>query len=64
MFYCTVLYHILCGYELLKRKLSVDGSGEVGPLGMIFAGGMAGVFCWLVCWPQDVIKSRMQSDPR
>ncbi|KAI8058074.1 mitochondrial carrier domain-containing protein [Syncephalis plumigaleata] len=51
------------GYELLKRNLSTDGSGDVGPLGMIFAGGMAGVFCWLVCWPQDVIKSRMQSDP-
>ncbi|RKP24594.1 mitochondrial carrier domain-containing protein [Syncephalis pseudoplumigaleata] len=50
-------------YELLKRRLSTDGSGEVGPLGMIFAGGTSGVLCWLVCWPQDVIKSRMQSDP-
>jgi solute carrier family 25 carnitine/acylcarnitine transporter 20/29 len=49
-------------YEVLKRAMTPKDAEDCGPLGMVIAGGTAGVFCWLVCWPQDVIKSRMQSD--
>jgi len=28
---------------------------------VLFAGGMAGVFNWLTCIPQDTVKSRYQT---
>ena len=46
-------------YEAIK---SVSfSSGEVSSLHMLLAGGLAGVAAWLPCYPQDVIKSRMQA---
>lgn len=33
-------------------------------LAVLFAGGMAGMFSWLVVYPLDVIKSRLQADVR
>ena len=29
---------------------------------VLFSGGMAGIFSWLVTYPQDVIKTRIQAD--
>ena len=34
---------------------------DLNPLQTIFAGGMAGVFNWLVAIPPDVLKSRLQT---
>ena len=36
---------------------------DVGILGTMFAGGMAGVTLWSVIFPADVIKSRLQVSP-
>ena len=46
-------------YEALKAMLNQElGVHQLNPL---MAGGFAGIAAWLVCYPQDVIKSRMQS---
>jgi len=50
------------GYEAFKRLLA-DEKGNVGPFSTLFAGGMAGVFNWLVALPADVLKSRLQTAP-
>ncbi|KAI9149737.1 hypothetical protein H9P43_009916 [Blastocladiella emersonii ATCC 22665] len=38
-------------YEILRQH-------DVAPF---LAGGLAGIACWLPCYPQDVLKSRVQS---
>jgi len=38
------------------------GDGQVGTLGMLLAGGMAGVVSWIVTFPIDVVKTRLQCD--
>jgi len=43
-------------YELIVRNLG-DSTGAI-----LFGGGMAGVLSWIVTYPQDVIKSRLQAD--
>ena len=49
-------------YEWLKRALSPAGKeGELSPLRTIVAGGMAGMFNWLVAIGPDVLKSRLQT---
>jgi len=55
-------YAYFAAYEYFKRTLS-DDSGKLNPLATLFAGGMAGVFNWLVSIPPDVLKSRLQSAP-
>jgi solute carrier family 25 carnitine/acylcarnitine transporter 20/29 len=45
-------------YEALTRF----GDGQVGTLGMLMAGGMAGVVSWIVTFPIDVVKTRLQCD--
>ncbi|TPX33366.1 hypothetical protein SmJEL517_g03701 [Synchytrium microbalum] len=52
-------------YELSKRLLA--GSNPQEPLAawqLLLAGGFAGIAAWLPCYPQDVLKSRIQSDTR
>jgi solute carrier family 25 carnitine/acylcarnitine transporter 20/29 len=39
------------------------GSQEASTTDMLIAGGLSGIVAWLLCFPQDVVKSRMQSDP-
>ena len=54
----------LGAYEALKGKSSErhsDGKETVADL--LLSGGFAGIAAWLVCFPQDVVKSRMQSNP-
>ncbi|CAG8582385.1 2394_t:CDS:2, partial [Acaulospora colombiana] len=46
-----------------NRKKGAD-RGKLSSWELLFAGGMAGIACWIPCYPQDVIKSRMQSDLR
>jgi len=52
-------------YEVIMRLL-VPAGGSTSDLNMmntIFAGGMAGIFNWMVALPPDVVKSRLQSAP-
>lgn len=44
-------------YECCKSKLGHS------PPALLISGGLAGIASWLVSYPQDVIKSRMQSNP-
>lgn len=48
-----VVYHVIY-YCTGKNK------DELGPLGTIVSGGVAGVTLWTVIFPADVIKSRQQ----
>lgn len=53
------------GYEIIQRIL-MRKSGERKRLSIgstIFAGGMAGIFNWIVAIPPDVLKSRLQTAP-
>jgi len=50
-------------YEALKNYMTDYGKKEVGILGTIFAGGMAGISNWLIGMPADVLKSRLQTAP-
>lgn len=50
-------------YEWMKKQLSQGApNGEIAPLAILAAGGMAGAFYWISSFPIDVIKSRMQTD--
>lgn len=46
-------------YEYMTR--TSDGS-PVSTATMLIAGGMAGVISWILCYPVDIIKSRIQVD--
>jgi solute carrier family 25 carnitine/acylcarnitine transporter 20/29 len=52
-------------YEWLQIVLTPEGKtrADISPLRTLFAGGMAGVFNWLVAIPPDVLKSRLQIAP-
>jgi solute carrier family 25 carnitine/acylcarnitine transporter 20/29 len=53
------------GYEWIKQSLTPAGQDpkNLDPLKVLFAGGMAGIFNWLVAIPADVLKSRLQIAP-
>ena len=51
------------GYEILQRLMVPEG-GDRNQLSVgktLFAGGMAGIFNWMVALPPDVLKSRLQT---
>lgn len=52
-------------YEWLQTVLTPEGGNRsdlsVGKT--LFAGGMAGIFNWMVAIPPDVLKSRLQTAP-
>ena len=48
-------------YEYLCRQFRL-GEEKVGVLGLLTAGGMAGMASWLSTYPVDVVKSRVQAD--
>lgn len=55
-------------YEFAKREMMrVQGidpaTGTLSPLAVLTAGGLAGMACWTVAIPADVLKSRYQSAP-
>ncbi|KAJ8290507.1 hypothetical protein GJAV_G00013780 [Gymnothorax javanicus] len=49
-------------YDGLTRSLGCEPGSPYIILKLLFAGGMAGVFCWISTYPADVIKSRLQAD--
>ncbi|KAK7490060.1 hypothetical protein BaRGS_00018760 [Batillaria attramentaria] len=52
-------------YEWLQHVLTPPGHsrGELSVWRTLFAGGMAGIFNWMVAIPPDVLKSRLQTAP-
>lgn len=46
-------------YEILTRN---ENNVPVSTIHMLFAGGFAGTVSWVMTYPVDVIKSRLQSD--
>ncbi|KAL7063570.1 hypothetical protein AAHC03_01726 [Spirometra sp. Aus1] len=52
-------------YEWIKELLMPENStkSDLGVPQTLFAGGMAGIFNWLVAIPPDVLKSRLQTAP-
>lgn len=46
-------------YELLTRN---ENNAPVSTARMLFAGGFAGTVSWVLTYPIDVVKSRLQSD--
>ncbi|RKP25583.1 mitochondrial carrier domain-containing protein, partial [Syncephalis pseudoplumigaleata] len=52
------------GYECIKRVLaSIEGGNGRTSSGVHFlAGGLAGVFCWMLTFPLDLVKSLIQKD--
>ncbi|XP_076358640.1 mitochondrial carnitine/acylcarnitine carrier protein-like [Tachypleus tridentatus] len=53
-------------YEFLQKMLLPKGKSrsEISPIRTMFAGGMAGVFNWIVAIGPDVLKSRLQTAPQ
>ncbi|PNI97327.1 SLC25A47 isoform 2 [Pan troglodytes] len=49
-------------YAVLCEWLSPAGHSRPDVLGVLVAGGCAGVLAWAVATPMDVIKSRLQAD--
>ena len=47
-------------YEALLKLCG--GREDVGKMTQFWAGGLAGMLCWLSVLPADVVKSRMQAD--
>ena len=55
-------------YEVVKKQLmkfqNIDPeSGKLSPMAVLTAGGIAGLACWIVSIPADVLKSRYQTAP-
>jgi len=54
-------------YEIVKRKLvelqGIEDPSKLSPLAVMVAGGFAGMACWGVSIPPDVLKSRYQTAP-
>lgn len=49
------------GYEYLTQKVS-DADGNISTMALLLSGGFAGVLSWIVIYPFDVVKSRLQVD--
>ncbi|KAM7157714.1 solute carrier family 25 member 47 isoform 1-T1 [Molossus nigricans] len=49
-------------YSILSEWLTPAGHSQPDVLGVLMAGGCAGVLAWAVATPMDVIKSRLQAD--
>jgi solute carrier family 25 carnitine/acylcarnitine transporter 20/29 len=54
-------------YEAVKLGMmqaqGMHDTSQLSPLAVLTAGGFAGMACWSVCIPFDVLKSRYQSAP-
>jgi len=49
-------------YEWLCRKLIKEGEYECSTPSLLLAGGLAGCSAWIISYPVDVIKTRIQKD--
>ncbi|ORZ26128.1 mitochondrial carrier domain-containing protein [Absidia repens] len=54
-------------YEGLKRTFQAmkkNPEEQLNTFDLLMAGGLAGFCAWIPAYPQDVLKSRLQNDPR
>lgn len=53
------------GFEAIKAAMTPEGGdpADLNPVATFCAGGMAGVFNWLIAIPPDTLKSRYQTAP-
>ena len=50
-------------YDYFCQKVAGQRSlAELGPLALCFCGGISGINAWIITYPFDVIKSRLQTD--
>ena len=49
-------------FRYLSSKFNNTPYGEDGPFTILIGGGFSGTICWLVSYPFDVVKSRLQGD--
>ncbi|CAG2054073.1 unnamed protein product [Timema podura] len=52
----------VCSYFLAYELMTRSYAAPISTLHMLIAGGLAGTFSWVVTYPVDVIKSRLQAD--
>jgi len=57
---CIAIYFGM--YDFCKKKLR-SNNGNLSILGQLFAGGFAGSSSWVITYPLDVLKTRIQADP-
>jgi solute carrier family 25 (mitochondrial carnitine/acylcarnitine transporter), member 20/29 len=54
-------------YEIVKKQMmswqGIEDPSKLSPLAVVVAGGFAGMACWSVSIPPDVLKSRFQTAP-
>jgi Mitochondrial carrier protein len=50
-------------YDLIRRRISALGGGDLHAGHVITAGGLAGVAFWTSIYPFDTVKSLMQTEP-
>lgn len=48
-------------YDHLCQRLATEDN-SLNPVAVCFAGGLSGMLAWVVTYPFDVVKSRVQSD--
>jgi solute carrier family 25 carnitine/acylcarnitine transporter 20/29 len=53
-------YEYTC--NLIMRKTNIGTADDLSPLALCLAGGLSGVTSWMMTYPIDVVKSRMQVD--
>jgi solute carrier family 25 carnitine/acylcarnitine transporter 20/29 len=47
----------------MMKAQGIDDMSRLSPIAVLTAGGLAGMACWIVSIPADVLKSRFQSAP-
>ncbi|KAJ9055792.1 hypothetical protein DSO57_1015445 [Entomophthora muscae] len=58
------MYHFM--RDLYIERLAgpeVDRNSDLPMWYLLLSGGLSGIACWLTSYPQDIIKSRLQSSP-
>ncbi|KAE9553948.1 hypothetical protein FO519_002874 [Halicephalobus sp. NKZ332] len=59
---CPAFGIYFASYEYMGRMMSKDGTiDSLNNLQLLFAGGAAGMFSWVLNYPTDVVKTRFQA---
>ena len=48
-------------YEYWKKSLYTDHNVQIGPIASFLLGGSSGIMAWIFIYPQDQIKTILQS---
>ena len=55
-------YEYICQVIVRNSGASIATLDDLSPLSLCFAGGISGITAWVVTYPIDVVKSRVQVD--